>query len=114
MSNSRAVVVGGSVAGLLAARVLADHFDRVTLVERDALPETAPGVRRHLPQAGHQHILRVCGQTLYRWGSPLYNFKDLAFHKMRFRGEPRKLYFCKRGLGILSTLGLSLKATRIL
>ena len=36
-----AVVLGGSLAGLLAARVLIDHFERVTLIERDAYPETA-------------------------------------------------------------------------
>jgi flavin-dependent dehydrogenase len=35
-----AVVVGGSLAGMLAARVLADHFDGVTLLERDRFPET--------------------------------------------------------------------------
>ena len=34
-----AVVVGASVAGLLAARVLADHYDRVTVVDRDRLPD---------------------------------------------------------------------------
>ena len=33
-----AVVVGGSLAGMLAARVLSDHFDDVTLLERDQLP----------------------------------------------------------------------------
>ena len=35
-----AVVLGGSLAGLLAARVLADHFEEVTLIERDAYPDT--------------------------------------------------------------------------
>ena len=34
-----AVVVGGSMAGMLAARVLSDHFDKVTLLERDCFPE---------------------------------------------------------------------------
>ncbi len=38
-----AVVLGGSLAGLLAARVLADHFEEVTLIERDAYP----GYDRH-------------------------------------------------------------------
>jgi len=33
--NRHAVVLGGSLAGLLAARVLADHFEEVTLIERD-------------------------------------------------------------------------------
>ena len=35
-----AVVIGGSIAGLLAARVLADHFDTVTLIDRDVFPVT--------------------------------------------------------------------------
>jgi 2-polyprenyl-6-methoxyphenol hydroxylase-like FAD-dependent oxidoreductase len=43
------VVDGGSLAGMLAARVLSDHFERVTLLERDRFPETpvpARGCRR--------------------------------------------------------------------
>ena len=36
--HSHAVVIGGGIAGLLAARVLADHVSRVTIVERDRLP----------------------------------------------------------------------------
>lgn len=53
---TRAVVIGASVAGLLAARVLADTVDEVVLVERDELPDGAlprPGV----PHAVHAHIL---------------------------------------------------------
>lgn len=34
-----AIVIGASMAGLLAARVLTDHFEAVTLIERDRLPE---------------------------------------------------------------------------
>ena len=45
-----AVVLGGSMAGLLAARVLADAFARVTVVERDRYPQ-APQSRRGVPQA---------------------------------------------------------------
>ena len=33
--SGHAVVIGGSMAGILAARVLADHFETVTLIERD-------------------------------------------------------------------------------
>lgn len=54
-SGRHAVVVGGSIGGMLAARVLSDHFDRVTLIERDRLPEgtaNRPGV----PQARHLHF----------------------------------------------------------
>ncbi|MCV2490785.1 FAD-dependent oxidoreductase [Geodermatophilus sp. YIM 151500] len=58
-----AVVVGGSMAGLLAARVLATHADRVTLVERDALPDGAEH-RRGVPQGRHAHILLPRGRLL--------------------------------------------------
>jgi flavin-dependent dehydrogenase len=50
------VIVGGSLAGMLAARVLSDYFDRVTLLERDRFPETPAG-RKGLPQGRHAHGL---------------------------------------------------------
>ncbi len=56
----RAVVVGAGIAGLCAARVLADHFDEVLLLERDALPEGAVA-RRGVPQALHVHTLLMRG-----------------------------------------------------
>ena len=50
--GSHAVVLGASISGLLAARVLSDHYDQVTLVERDLL--TGDGSpRRGVPQAQH-------------------------------------------------------------
>jgi 2-polyprenyl-6-methoxyphenol hydroxylase-like FAD-dependent oxidoreductase len=49
-------VIGASVAGLLAARVLAEHFKKVTVLERD--PESAGSApRRGVPQGRHIHIL---------------------------------------------------------
>lgn len=54
--RERAVVIGASMAGLLAARVLADHFAEVVLVERDTLP-TAATDRRCVPQGRHLHGL---------------------------------------------------------
>jgi 2-polyprenyl-6-methoxyphenol hydroxylase-like FAD-dependent oxidoreductase len=61
MLKPHAVVIGGSMAGLLAARVLADHFERVTIVDRDHFP-TDPGPRKGLPQARHVHVLLWRGQ----------------------------------------------------
>ena len=53
---SHAVVAGASMAGLLAARVLSEHFDRVTLIERDRLPgRPEPG--KGVPQGQHVHVL---------------------------------------------------------
>ena len=51
-----AIVLGGSVAGLLAARVLADHADRVTLIERDDLPDAVLH-RKGTPQSRHANNL---------------------------------------------------------
>ncbi|HZU34928.1 MAG TPA: FAD-dependent monooxygenase [Gemmataceae bacterium] len=64
-SNSRrhAVVIGGSMAGVLAARILADHFERVTVVERDRYPQ-GPAARKGAPQARHVHVLLTRGQRI--------------------------------------------------
>ena len=57
------MVLGGSLAGLLAARVLSDHFDHVTLIERDVYPETAE-TRKGIPQANHVHGLLLRGRQI--------------------------------------------------
>jgi 2-polyprenyl-6-methoxyphenol hydroxylase-like FAD-dependent oxidoreductase len=60
-NNGRhAVVIGGSMAGLLAARVLSDHFDQVTVIERDRYPLT-PAPRPGVPQSRHLHALLARG-----------------------------------------------------
>jgi 2-polyprenyl-6-methoxyphenol hydroxylase-like FAD-dependent oxidoreductase len=51
------------MAGLLAARVLADHFDRVTIIERDRLPQY-PEPRKGVPQARHLHVLLARGRLI--------------------------------------------------
>jgi len=55
-TGEHALVLGGSIAGLLAARVLADHYATVTIVERDRLPSTATQ-RRGVPQGQHVHAM---------------------------------------------------------
>ncbi|MFC8794762.1 FAD-dependent oxidoreductase [Streptomyces cinereoruber] len=60
-TTRHAVVIGGSLAGLLAARVLAEHAERVTVVERDRLPE-GPEARPGVPQGRHLHVLIEGGQ----------------------------------------------------
>jgi 2-polyprenyl-6-methoxyphenol hydroxylase-like FAD-dependent oxidoreductase len=58
-----AVVIGGSIAGLLTARVLSDHFARITIVERDSFPDQ-PDFRKGAPHARHAHGLLVRGQHI--------------------------------------------------
>ena len=66
-NRSSAVVIGGSMAGLLAARVLSERFGRVTVVERDELEDT-PTWRKGVPQGRHVHALMPAGaRMLEQW-----------------------------------------------
>ncbi|MDT5009031.1 MAG: hypothetical protein QOH57_648 [Mycobacterium sp.] len=58
--GKHAVVIGASIAGLCAGRVLSDHYDKVTLFERDTLPDQ-PANRSAVPQGRHVHILMSRG-----------------------------------------------------
>jgi 2-polyprenyl-6-methoxyphenol hydroxylase-like FAD-dependent oxidoreductase len=58
-----AVIIGGSIAGMLAARALSRHFAKVTLLERDILGGSAE-MRRGVPQASHIHAVLTKGRYL--------------------------------------------------
>ncbi|MFC5285816.1 FAD-dependent oxidoreductase [Actinokineospora guangxiensis] len=65
-SLRRAVVLGGSMAGLTAARVLSDHADEVLVVERDE--SAGEGPRPGVPQGSQVHALLPAGAVqLERW-----------------------------------------------
>ena len=53
-------MIGASLAGLCAARVLSDHYNRVTIYERDDLPD-GPDNRSAVPQGRHVHLLMARG-----------------------------------------------------
>lgn len=59
----QAVVIGASIAGLVTARVLAQHVDRVVVIERDQFAE-GDGPRSGVPQSHHAHILLARGREL--------------------------------------------------
>jgi len=91
--SGHAVVVGGSIAGLACARVLSDHFETVTIVEREALPD-APVPRKCVPQGPHTHaVLESAVRSLRSWfpglldemtqgGAHIVDFgRAVAFHQ---------------------------------
>jgi 2-polyprenyl-6-methoxyphenol hydroxylase-like FAD-dependent oxidoreductase len=60
-----AIVIGASMAGLLASRVLSDHFEQVTIIERDRLlQEVQP--RKGVPQGQHIHVLLHTGASVMK------------------------------------------------
>jgi 2-polyprenyl-6-methoxyphenol hydroxylase-like FAD-dependent oxidoreductase len=60
--GQRAVVLGGSMAGLCAARVLRDGFEEVVVIERDSLPD-GPTVRGGAPQTSQPHAMLEAGRV---------------------------------------------------
>ena len=61
--GKHAIVIGGSMGGLLAARILTDHFEEVTIIDRDTFPEAAAH-RRGVPQSRHTHGLLASGRQV--------------------------------------------------
>jgi 2-polyprenyl-6-methoxyphenol hydroxylase-like FAD-dependent oxidoreductase len=61
--QGKALIIGAGIAGLLAARVLSEHYEEVQIVERDILPER-PEYRAGTPQSFHLHRLVSRGRTV--------------------------------------------------
>ena len=63
MPFGRAVVIGGSIAGLTAARVLSDYFDTVAVIERTTFAN-GRDFPKGVPQARHPHLILVRGERI--------------------------------------------------
>jgi 2-polyprenyl-6-methoxyphenol hydroxylase-like FAD-dependent oxidoreductase len=93
-----AVVLGASISGLLAARVLADFYSTVTVVERDILPD-GPVARRGVAQSNLPHLPAARGaqimdelfpgfvDELVAGGARVWNDGDLSRFWVSFRGH---------------------------
>jgi 2-polyprenyl-6-methoxyphenol hydroxylase-like FAD-dependent oxidoreductase len=87
--GEHAVVLGASMAGLVAARALAEFFEAVTVVERDVLSDAADH-RRGVPQGRQIHGLLLRGahaldelfpgilDELVGAGAPSIDYRDLS------------------------------------
>src|ERR1700730_4145897 len=91
--GEHAVVLGASMGGLLAARLLADFYGMVTVFERDVLPHD-PANRRGVPQGRHVHALLNRGAQLLDELFPGFlNELVAAGATVLDDGDPAKGYF---------------------
>jgi 2-polyprenyl-6-methoxyphenol hydroxylase-like FAD-dependent oxidoreductase len=93
--GEHAVVIGASMGGLLAARVLADAFGRVTIIERDSLSDTAAS-RRGVPQGRHAHGLLTAGAHVLAELFPGL-LDEFVASGVTVVHEPSELYFAPGG-----------------
>lgn len=103
--DGNAIVIGAGMGGLAAAAALAEHYPRVTLIERDELPETAEP-RRAIPQGRHAHALLPRGQMSLEALLPGFTADVIAagaipfraLLEMRFSVGGHQLARCDRGV----------------
>uniref|UniRef100_B8HRF7 Monooxygenase FAD-binding n=1 Tax=Cyanothece sp. (strain PCC 7425 / ATCC 29141) TaxID=395961 RepID=B8HRF7_CYAP4 len=114
--SNHAIVIGGSIAGLLAARVLSDHFERVTVIERDGLPPS-PSSRSGTPQSLQPHVLLVKGYRILEqlfpgiglelaaagaieldWTRQFYHFTQGRWNVSLHTDSPLRSFTCSRPL----------------
>jgi 2-polyprenyl-6-methoxyphenol hydroxylase-like FAD-dependent oxidoreductase len=84
-----AVVIGAGLGGLAAAQALSRHFERVTLVERDDLPDR-PTSRAGVPQGRHLHVLMPGGLAALERLLPGYGAELVAHGAVRLEA-PREV-----------------------
>ena len=94
--TGHAVVIGASMAGMLAARVLAGHVDRVTVIERDRLPEGAEH-RKGVPQGRQIHVLLARGSAALDRLFPGFSRDLVAAGAVPFRLPGDALILSKAG-----------------
>jgi 2-polyprenyl-6-methoxyphenol hydroxylase-like FAD-dependent oxidoreductase len=87
MSNilgEQAIVIGGSIAGLMTARVLADKFEQVVVLERDHIADE-PAIHKSIPQGNHVHALLLSGEQILSKLYPEFTKKLEGLGAVRLR-----------------------------
>ena len=94
--GQHAVVIGGSLAGLMTARVLAEHFDVVTVLERDHI-EDRPALHQSIPQGNHLHGLLLGGQQVMVSLYPGFLDKLTTLGAVRCRAGTELVFYLPAG-----------------
>jgi 2-polyprenyl-6-methoxyphenol hydroxylase-like FAD-dependent oxidoreductase len=94
--GQQAAVIGGSLAGLMTARVLADHFEAVTVFERDRIDDR-PAVHQSIPQGNHLHGLLLGGQQVMAALYPGFLEELTALGAVRCRAGTELVFYLPAG-----------------
>jgi len=94
--KKHAIIIGGSIAGLVAARILLKHFEHVTIIERDHYPQE-PIFRPGIPQGRQIHTTLLRGQRVFEQLFPGLAAKLLAHGAIERDYGNESLYYY-RGL----------------
>jgi 2-polyprenyl-6-methoxyphenol hydroxylase-like FAD-dependent oxidoreductase len=97
-----AVVIGGSLAGLMSAAALADFFDHVTVFERDRVEDRAV-LHKSVPQGNHIHALLLGGQHVMLLLYPGFTDELKRLGAVRFRPGIDVAFYGPNGKGYNGT-----------
>ena len=100
--GQHAVVIGGSLAGLMTARILIDYFDAVTVLERDAI-DAQPGMHHSIPQGNHLHGLLRGGQQVMASLYPGFLDKLETLGARRCRAGTELVFYLPTGKAFSAT-----------
>ncbi|HEV7331808.1 MAG TPA: hypothetical protein VGN63_12285 [Flavisolibacter sp.] len=103
--RKHAIVLGGSLSGLLAARVLGEHYEQVTIIEKDTV-HRAPEARKGQPQTRHLHGLLPGGlQILSGYFPGLLN--EMSSHGVKVLDFAHSMkWYCYGGFRKSFTIGI--------
>jgi 2-polyprenyl-6-methoxyphenol hydroxylase-like FAD-dependent oxidoreductase len=100
--GKHAVVIGGRLAGLMTAKALADHFDAVTVLERDRI-ENRPTLHQSIPQGSHVHGLLLGGQRVMASLYPGFIEKVETLGAVRCRAGRDLVFYLPSGKAFSAT-----------
>ncbi len=78
----RAIVIGGSIAGLMSAKLLSNRYKSVVVIDKDTL-DVFPENRKMVPQSHHVHIVLKAGEEGLNQIFPGFSEDMLALGSVR-------------------------------